>query len=191
MDSSFKLGTYVGEPLQDIASYRRLKDRLLYLTTTRPDIAFVVNQLSQFLSSPTNLHEEAARRVLRYVKGAPGCGLFFPTTTTTKLTAFSDSDWAGCIDSRKYITGYCVYIGSSLVSWRSKKQTTVARSSCEAEYRALAATVCEVQWLIYLLHDLQVQDTMPVFLFCDKQSAIHIARNIIVVLEYFIEVFPL
>ena len=77
-------------------------------------------------------------------------GVAFSTQHQT-LTAYSDSDWAGCIDSRKSIAGYCLYIGSSLISWRSKKQTTIARSSCEAEYRAIAATMCEVQWISYLL----------------------------------------
>nr|KYP44143.1 hypothetical protein KK1_034365 [Cajanus cajan] len=145
MDSLVKLGATIGEPLSDINSYRRLIERLLYLTTTRPNITFVVNQLSQFLSAPTNRHQAAAHRVLRYIKGSPWCGLFYPSSNTHKLTAYSDSDWAGCIDSRKSITGYCLYIGSSLISWKSKKQTTIERSSCEAEYRALAATVCEVQ----------------------------------------------
>ncbi|KAK7262883.1 hypothetical protein RJT34_30464 [Clitoria ternatea] len=175
MDSSVKLGATIGKPLSDISSYRTLIGRLLYLTTTRPDIAFMVNQLSQFLSASTDQHQAAAHRVLRYIKGSPGCGLFYPSSNNHKLTAYSD--WAGCIDSRKSITGYCLYIGSSLISWRSKKQTTTARSSCEAEYRALAATVCEVQWISYLLQDLQAVEPSPVPLFCDNRSAIHIAHN--------------
>ena len=151
MDTSIKLGAATGEPLSDISSYRRLIGRLLYLTTTRPDIAFAVNQLSQFLSVPTDRHQEVVHRVLRYIKGSPGCGLFYPASNAHKLTTYSDSDRAGCIYSRKSITRYCLYIGSSLISWRSKKQTTAARSSYEAEYRAIAATVCEVQWISYLL----------------------------------------
>ncbi|XP_057444716.1 uncharacterized mitochondrial protein AtMg00810-like [Lotus japonicus] len=177
MDHSHKLGVSTGKPLDDIGSYRRLIGRLLYLTTTRPDIAFVVNQLSQFLSSPTDLHEAATHRVLRYLKGTPGCGLFYPATSSTTLTAFSDSDWAGCVDTRKSITGYCVFLGSALISWKSKKQTTTSRSSCEAEYRAMAATVCEIQWLNYLLRDLEVFHSTPVSMYCDNQSAMHIAHN--------------
>lgn len=177
MDNSQKLGAASGTPLEDISSYRRLIGRLLYLTTTRPDIAFVVNQLSQFLSSPTDLHEAAAHRVLRYLKGSPGCGLFYPASSSSVLTAFSDSDWAGCVDTRRSITGYCVFLGSALVSWKSKKQTTTSRSSCEAEYRAMAATVCELQWLDYLLCDLQVSHPTPISMYCDNQSAMHIAHN--------------
>ncbi|XP_057453144.1 secreted RxLR effector protein 161-like [Lotus japonicus] len=123
------------------------------------------------------LHEAAAHRVLRYLKGSPGCGLFYPATSSTTLTAFSDSDWAGCVDTRKSITGYCVFLGSALISWKSKKQTTTSRSSCEAEYRAMAATVCEIQWLNYLLHDLEVSHSTSVSMYCDNRSVMHIAHN--------------
>ncbi|XP_057444652.1 uncharacterized mitochondrial protein AtMg00810-like [Lotus japonicus] len=124
-----------------------------------------------------HLHEAAALKVLRYIKGNPRCGLYYRASSSTTLTAFSDSDWAGCVDSRKSITGYCLFLGSSLISWHSKKQTKTSRSSCEAEYRVMAATVCEVQWLTYLLHDLQVEQTSLVSMFCDNQLAIHIAHN--------------
>ena len=103
-------------------------------------------------------------------------GVAFSTQHQT-LTAYSDSDWAGCIDSRKSIAGYCLYIGSSLISWRSKKQTTTTRSSYEAEYHAIAATVCEVQWISYLFQDLQAAEPSPVSLFYDNRSTIHISHN--------------
>lgn len=177
MDNSQKLGTNIGTPLTDIGSYRRLVGRLLYLNTTRPDITFAVNQLSQFLSAPTDIHEQAAHRVLKYLKGSPGSGLFYPASSSTTLTAFSDSDWAGCIDTRKSITGYCLFLGDSLISWRSKKQSTASRSSCESEYRAMATTVCEIQWLHYLLQDLNQPQLAPTSMFCDNQSAMHIAHN--------------
>lgn len=177
MDSSMKMGASSGTPLADISSYRRLIGRLLYLTTTRPDISFAVNQLSQYLSAPTDVHEAAAHRVLHYIKGNPGCGLLYSASSSSTLTAFSDSDWAGCVDTRRSITGYCTFLGSSLISWRSKKQNTASRSSCEAEYRAMAAAVCEIQWLSYLLKDLQAPSQSPVSMYCDNQSAIHIAHN--------------
>ena len=103
-------------------------------------------------------------------------GLFFPSTSELQLKAFSDSDWAGFVDTRKSITGFSVYLGSSLISWKSKKQVTVSRSSSEAEYRALASVTCEIQWLTYLLHDFDITHK-PALVFCDNKSALHIAAN--------------
>lgn len=94
-----------------------------------------------------------------------------------QLFGFSDADWAGCLDSRKSITGYCFFIGSSLVSWRAKKQQTVSRSSSEAEYRALSISSCELQWILYIVNDLRVNCDRPPVIYCDNQSAIHIAAN--------------
>ncbi|XP_019156522.1 PREDICTED: uncharacterized protein LOC109153165 [Ipomoea nil] len=132
-------------PLPDPSSYRRLVGRMLYLTATRPDIAYYVQQLSQFVDCPTDKHMLAAHRILRYIKQAPGQGLLFPKHSELHLNVFSDSDWAACSESRKSITSYCVFLGNALISWKSKKQSTVSRSSSEAEYRALAATTCEIQ----------------------------------------------
>jgi hypothetical protein len=150
---------------------------LLYLTTTRPDIAFATQQLSQFLSAPTIIHYGSACRVVRYLKGTPGRGLFFSRQSTLQLLGFVDADWANCVDTRRSTSGYCFFIGSSLISWRSKKQQTVSRSSYEAEYRSLSFAACVFQWILYLLHDLQVTCTRPAILYCDNQSAIHIASN--------------
>lgn len=90
---------------------------------------------------------------------------------------FAYADWGGCPDSRKSISGYCFFLGESLVSWKSKKQQTVARSSSEAEYRALAAATCELQWLSYLMSDLKVECLKQPVLYCDNQSALYIAAN--------------
>ena len=167
----------MGDPLfvEASSSYRRLVDRLIYLTNTRPNIAHVVQQLSQYMAHPTTAHSQAASRVLRYLKGTPGSGIF--ATGSLQFKAFSDSDWAGCRDTRRSITDFSVYLGNSIISWRSKKQPTVSRSSSEAEYRALASTTCELQWLTYLLQDLRVLFVQPANLYCDNQSAIQIASN--------------
>ncbi|KAL4324423.1 hypothetical protein GQ457_11G022250 [Hibiscus cannabinus] len=165
-----------GIPLDDVTGYRILVGKLLYLTNSRPDISFAVQQLSQFISAPTDLHLKALHRVLRYLKGTPGQGIFFPASNPLQLSAFSDSDWATCPDSRKSVTGLCVFLGSSLISWKSKKQQTVSRSSSEAEYRALAAVTCELQWIKYLLSDLQISYTTA-NLYCDNLSAIKLAEN--------------
>jgi hypothetical protein len=176
-DPSIKLHADTSPLYEDISSYRRLIGRLLYLTTTRPDITFITQQLSQFLSKPTQIHHQAALRVLKYLKGCPGKGLHFPRSSSLQLQGFSDADWAGCYDTRRSISGQCFFLGNSLISWRTKKQLTVSRSSSEAEYRALASATCELQWLLYLLRDLHIQCPKLPVLFCDNQSAIHIASN--------------
>jgi hypothetical protein len=177
LDSSVKLHQDNSAAYEDIAGYRRLVGRLLYLTTTRPDIAFVTQQLSQFLTSPTIIHYDTACRVIRYLKGTPGRGLFFPRNSPLQILGFADADWANCVDSRRSTSGYCFFLGSSLISWRAKKQNTVSRSSSEAEYRSLSFAACELQWLLYLLKDLHIECVKPAVLYCDNQSAVHIASN--------------
>lgn len=142
LDPAVKLHQDSAKLYEDVPSYRRLIGKLLYLTTTRPDISFAVQQLSQFLNKPTITHYHSACQVLRYLKGNPGKGLFFPRNSSLQIFGFSDVDWAGCLDSRRSTSGYCFFIGTSLVSWRAKKQQTVSRSSLEAEYRALSTATC-------------------------------------------------
>ncbi|XP_019425102.1 PREDICTED: uncharacterized protein LOC109333979 [Lupinus angustifolius] len=110
------------EPFKDPHAYRRLIGRLIYLTNTRPNITFCVNQLAQFMAFPTNLHYIAAMKVLRHIKGSPALSLFFPANSVVQLKAYSDSDWASCPDTRRFVSGYCIYLGDSLISWKSKKR---------------------------------------------------------------------
>jgi len=156
LDIFIKLNQDNSKPFADVSCYRRLIGRLLYLNTTIPDITLATLQLSQFLHAPTVSHYKAACRVIRYLKHNPGLGLFFPRQPELQIIGYVDADWAGCIDSRRSTTDFCFFLGSSLISWRAKKQATVSRSSSEAEYRALPTGTCELQWLLYLLKDLQV-----------------------------------
>ncbi|RVW85060.1 Retrovirus-related Pol polyprotein from transposon TNT 1-94 [Vitis vinifera] len=163
--------------LKDQGRYRRLVGRLIYLTVSRPDITYAVHVLSRFMHQPRKAHMEAAFRVVRYLKNAPGQGLFFSSNNDFRLRAYCDSDWAGCPLTRRSTTGYCVFLGPSLISWRSKRQKTVSLSSAEAEYRAMTGACCELTWLRYLLKDLGVLHKEPALLYCDNKAALHIAAN--------------
>ncbi|XP_012472430.2 uncharacterized mitochondrial protein AtMg00810-like [Gossypium raimondii] len=163
--------------LTDASVYQRLIGRLLYLTNTRPDIAFGVQHLSQFMHKPKWEHYEAALRIVRYLKKSSGQSIFLSSEGTTDIQAYCDSDWASCPMTRKSVTGYCVKLGNSLVSWKSKKQTTVSRSSAEAEYRSMATTVAELVWLKGLLAELGFHVSKPMLLHCDNQAALQIASN--------------
>ena len=122
---------------------------------------------------------KAITRILQYIKGTPGQGVFFPVDPDLQLKAFCDADWAGCPDTRKSLIGYCVFLGDALISWRSKKQDIVSRSSAKAKYKSMATTTCEVTWLLYLLRDLHVPHQKPVLLYCDNQAALHISPNLV------------
>ena|ERR1044072_5178159 len=128
------------------------------------------------MQSPRVPHMHALHQVLQYLKQAPGQGLFFPRNTSLKLTAYSDADWANCVDTRRSITGFAVFLGDALISWKPKKQFTVSKSSTEAEYNAVFSTSSEVVWLQRLLQHFEVQIPL-VLLFCDNMSAIHLSNN--------------
>ncbi|XP_017239544.1 uncharacterized mitochondrial protein AtMg00810-like [Daucus carota subsp. sativus] len=136
-----------GPLLSNATVYRALIGKLLYLTTTRPDVAFSVQLLSQFLHAPRLKHMEVVHRVLRYLKLTMSHGLFFPSDNPLNFQGFSDNDWGACPLDRRSVGGYAFTLGPAVISWRSKKQALTSRSSAEAEYRALADASCEVLWL--------------------------------------------
>ncbi|XP_042974808.1 uncharacterized mitochondrial protein AtMg00810-like [Carya illinoinensis] len=144
MDSHLKLNKSEGKLFSDPTSYKRLIGKLLYLTHTRPHLSYSVHHLSQFLDSPQEPHLRVAHRILRYLKGTPGQGLFFPASSSLHLKVFADSNWANCPNTRRSVTSYCVFVGDSLISWKSKKQQTISRSSAKVEYRSMASVVCEL-----------------------------------------------
>nr|XP_016472581.1 PREDICTED: uncharacterized mitochondrial protein AtMg00810-like [Nicotiana tabacum] len=156
LDLNTKLSADSGDLLPALESFRSLVGKLLFLTHTRPDIHFVVQHLSQFLKSPRVPHITDALHVLRYLKGTMDLGLFCSDSNDFSITAFLDSDWAACPDTRRSITGFCIFLRDSLVSWKSKKQPIVSLSSAEAEYMALSKVVAELTWFSRLLHDFVV-----------------------------------
>ncbi|GKV02438.1 hypothetical protein SLEP1_g14874 [Rubroshorea leprosula] len=177
LSPKMKLMVDDGALYHDPSLYRSLVGALHYLTFTRPDIAFAVGQVCQFMHKPTTSHFQAVKRILRYLKGTMDYGLQLYHHSLLSLHMFTDADWAGCVDTRRSVSGYCLFLGNSLISWSSKKQHTVARSSAEAEYRALANAAAEVLWVRQLLFELYTfLPTAPV-LFCDNLSAIYLSLN--------------
>ncbi|RVW89814.1 Retrovirus-related Pol polyprotein from transposon RE2 [Vitis vinifera] len=177
MDPNVKLVPGQGEPLGDPGRYRRLVGKLNYLTITRPDISFPVSVVSQFLQSPCDSHWDAVIRILRYIKSTPSQGVLYENRGHTQVVGYTDADWAGSPTDRRSTSGYCVFIGGNLISWKSKKQDVVARSSAEVEYRAMALATCELIWLRHLLRELRFGKDEQMKLICDNQAALHIASN--------------
>lgn len=179
MASSEKLSLYEGTPLgpRDATNYRSVVGALQYLTLTRPDIAFAVNKVCQFLHSPTTVHWEAVKRILRYIKYCTRLGLRIHKSQSTLVSAFSDADWAGNIDDRRSTGGFAVFLGSNLVSWSSRKQPTVSRSSTESEYKAIANATAEVMWIQILLYELKINCPRAAKLWCDNIGAKYLSAN--------------
>ncbi|XP_062089625.1 uncharacterized mitochondrial protein AtMg00810-like [Humulus lupulus] len=163
--------------LADPTLYRRMVGKLQYLTIINSDLSYSLNRLSQFLANPRNSHMKAARRVLQYIKGWPGQGIFMSAKSQIRLEAYTNSDWAACPDTRRSTTGFCIFLGESIISWKSKKQHTVSRSSAEAKYRAMANTTCELIWILSVLEELKVKHDGPAILYCDNKAAQHISTN--------------
>ncbi|XP_066319578.1 uncharacterized mitochondrial protein AtMg00810-like [Miscanthus floridulus] len=156
VDDKQKLSVHDGDPEMDATFYRSITGALQYLTLSRPDIAYAVNQACLYMHKPRAAHWNLVKRILRYLRGTIDHGLRISVSSTTDLKAYSDADWAGCPDTRRSTSGYCVYLGDSLVSWSSKRQQTVSRSSAEAEYRGVANAAAECCWIRNLLHELHV-----------------------------------
>lgn len=172
-----KLTLRGGRPLSDGSQYRSVVGSLHYLAFTRPDISYAVTRLSQFMHQPTEDHWQAAKRLLRYLVGTQTHGIFFHKNTPLTLHAFSDADWAGDTDDYMSTNGYIIYLGKNPISWSSKKQKGIARSSTEAEYRAVANTAAEVTWLCSLLSELRIDLHHPPVIYCDNVGATYLCAN--------------
>nr|XP_016479150.1 PREDICTED: uncharacterized mitochondrial protein AtMg00810-like [Nicotiana tabacum] len=162
LDIAHKLHSDVGELLPKPESYKSLVGKLNFLTHTRPDLCFAVQHLCQFLKTPRVPHMAAALHVLRYLKGISTFGVFLSNSPDFSLLASCDSDWAACHESRRSVTGFCIHLGGSLLSWKSKKQHIVSLSSAEAEYRTMSKVVAELAWLVWLLSDLGLSIDAPI-----------------------------
>jgi hypothetical protein len=147
VDTRSKLSATDGARFSDPSLYRSLAGALQYLTLTRPDLTYAVQQVCLFMHDPRDSHFQLIKRILRYVRGTSHYGLQLHKDSSLDLIAYSDADWAGCPDTRKSTSGFCVFLGNNLVSWSSRRQPTVSRSSAEAEYRAVTNVIAESCWL--------------------------------------------
>lgn len=177
MATSPKLSLHSGTRLLDPTEYRSVVGSLQYLAFTRPDISYSVNNLSQFMHAPTTDHWNAVKRTLRYLAGTHGSGIFLRRGNSTALHAFSDADWAGEADDYISTNGYIVYIGHQPVSWCSKKQKTITRSSTEAEYRSVVNASSELKWISSLLHELGIKLTRQLTIYCDNVGSTYLCAN--------------
>ncbi|GJY12088.1 ribonuclease H-like domain-containing protein [Tanacetum coccineum] len=176
VDTESKLGVD-GDLVSDPTLYRSLAGSLQYLTFTRPDISYAVQQVCLHMHDPREPHLSALKRILRYVQGTLNYGLQLFSSSTTDLVAYSDADWAGCPTTRRSTSGYCVFLGNNLLSWSAKRQPTLSRSSAEAEYRGVANAVAETCWLRNLLRELHTPLSSATLVYCDNVSAVYLSSN--------------
>ncbi|KAL9299485.1 putative RNA-directed DNA polymerase [Arabidopsis thaliana] len=177
LPASPKLKLNDGVPLDDGTQYRSVIGSLQYLAFTRPDISYAVTRLSQFMHRPTSTHWQAAKRVLRYLAGTTSHGIFLHKNSPMALHAYSDADWAGDTDDYVSTNAYVIYLGRNPISWSSKKQKGVARSSTEAEYRSVANTASEVTWICSLMSELGLTIPSSPVIYCDNIGATYLCAN--------------
>jgi hypothetical protein len=146
LSTSKKLSAHVGDVLgpNDATSYQSIVGSLQYLTLTISELAFSVNKVCQYLHSPTTLHLATVKRIPRYVKDTVGMGLQITKSPSILVNGFSHANWAVCLDHRRSIGGFAIFLGSNLVSWSARKQPTISRSSTEAEYKPIVNAIAEI-----------------------------------------------
>ncbi|GJR84609.1 ribonuclease H-like domain-containing protein [Tanacetum coccineum] len=176
IDTEKKLGPE-RSPITNPTLYRSLAGPLQYLTFTRPDLSYAVQQLCLYMHDPREPHLNAMKCVLRYLRGTTNLGLQLLQSTTSQLIAYSDADWAGCPATRRSTSGYCVFLGDNLLTWSSKRQDMLSRSSAEAEYRRVANAVAETSWICNFLHELYTLLFTTTLVYCDNVSVVYISAN--------------
>jgi len=147
VDTKPKLSASKDSPYEDPTKYRSLDGALQYLTFTRLDISYAIQQICLHMHDPRNKHMSALKRILRYLQGTLSYVLHLYKSSFNKLISYTDADWGGCPDTRRSTSGYCVFLGDNLISWSSKRQPTLSCSSAKAEYRGLANVVSDSCWI--------------------------------------------
>eukprot|EP00253_Pinus_taeda_P009205 PITA_09205 len=161
----------------DPSLYKSIVGSLMYLTATRPDIMYAVSLISRFMERPKEVHWQAAKRIMRYVKGTKMFEILYNVSEHSDLIGYIDSDWAESVDDRKSTSGYVFHMGLGAISWASKKQSIVALSTAEAEYVAATAAACQAVWMRRILRSLGQEQAKATVIFCDNSSAIALSKN--------------
>jgi hypothetical protein len=177
VDLQAKLAGDSGPPVEDVSQFRSIAGALQYLTFTRPDITYVVQQICLHMHDPREPYLTAMKRILRYLQGTPDYGLLLRRSSSSDLVVYTDADWADCPDTRRSTSGSAVFLGDNLVSWSAKRQTVVSRSNAEVEYRVVANGVAETTWLRQLLHELQTPPSRCTLVYCDNISIVYLSTN--------------
>lgn len=175
-DTSTKLDGW-GSPVFDPTLYRSLAGAFQYLTFARSDITYVVQQVCLFMHDPREPHFAALKRVLRYIRDTLDHSHQLYASHSRGLIAYFEADWVGCPSTRRSTSGYCVFLGSNLLSWSSKRQGTISRSSAEAEYRDMANVVAETNWLHNLLCELLYPSLTGTLVYYDNVSVVYLSNN--------------
>ncbi|XP_021985143.1 uncharacterized mitochondrial protein AtMg00810-like [Helianthus annuus] len=177
VDTNPKLGDTSVPIFNDPTLYRSLAGALQYLIFTRSDISYVLHQICMHMHSTSEAHWNALKRIIRFLQGTSDFGLHLSPASILSLLAYTDVDWAGCPDTRRSTSGYCVYLGDNLLSWSSKRQPTVSRSSAKAEYRGVANVVAEICWIRNLLLELNRPLSRATLVYYDNVSTIYLSGN--------------
>ncbi|OMO62750.1 hypothetical protein CCACVL1_22657 [Corchorus capsularis] len=180
--SAASLTLEMGNKLSDASEYRSIIGALQYLSLTRPDISFSVNKLAQFMHQPTEVYWQTLKRILRYLKGTLDTGLLLSNSDSNSkhfmdLKSYADADWAGDTSDRKSTQHFLVYLNGNLISWNCNKQKSVARSSTEAEYKAIASAAAELAWIENLLSELKVKISTSPTIYSDNIGATYVSAN--------------
>eukprot|EP00253_Pinus_taeda_P025500 PITA_25500 len=172
MTTDCKLSKNDDSPLVDATQYKSIIGALLYLIAMRPDIMQVVGMVERFQSTPKQSHLLVVKIILRYMKGTPDFNLWYPKSSTLTMTAYTDTDWAKCVDDRKSTSGNAFFLGDCLVSWLNKKQTSMSLSTAEAKYIATADCCTQILWTKEALKDDKIGTNQPITIYCDNTSVI-------------------
>eukprot|EP01018_Ginkgo_biloba_P011806 Gb_29540 [translate_table: standard] len=177
IDVGVKMNLNEGSKSVNTTLYQQLIGSLIYLTFTRPDIAYAVSLVSRFMTKPKEEHWKAVKRILRYIRRTINYGLNYTTTTEGNLVGYTDVDWVGDPKDKCSTSDYVFNTGSTAIAWSTKKQSTVSLSTTKIEYKATVAAACKAVWLRRVIQDLKEEQIEATQIYCDNQSTIQMMKN--------------
>ncbi|XP_057843998.2 secreted RxLR effector protein 161-like [Cryptomeria japonica] len=179
MVTGCKLSKVDETPDADQTMYRSMIGSLLYLTSSRPDLMQAICMVSRFQSAPKQFHFTVIQRIFKYINGTLDFGLLYPRNDNFTLLAYTDANWAGCVDDKKLTNGAAFFLGDSLVTWDNKKQDCTSLSTTKVEYVATTSCCTQLLWMAQTLLDMGIIVDKPLTIFCDNTSAISLSKNLV------------